>query len=86
MGLFMVVWGASYYFFLAGYKLFSPSLSHHVQSSLSYKLSLLLGLFVMINITLMILDNWTQWIAFLLILAFIILQILITNAPNRYSN
>ncbi|USN54317.1 MAG: hypothetical protein H6765_07240 [Candidatus Peribacteria bacterium] len=57
-----------------------------MQSSLSYKLSLLLGMFVMVNVTLMIVDNWSQWIAFLLILAFIMLQILITNAPNRYSN
>jgi hypothetical protein len=66
LGIFMMVRGATYYLFLFGYRLFSTR-PQHVQSSLSYKLSLLLGLYVMINITLMITDKRSKLLALLLV-------------------
>ncbi len=54
LGIFMIIWGMMYFFFLGLYKLWSSDTSHNKQTSLSYKLSLLFSLCMMINITLMI--------------------------------
>lgn len=82
--LFMIVWWASYFFFLIGYKFFSQK-SDALQSSLSYKLSLLVGIFAMTNLTLMVVDKRTLFLSIVLLIAFLLLQMVITydKSPNR---
>ncbi len=82
--LFMVIWWASYFFFLIGYKFFSQK-SDHLQSSLSYKLSLLVWLFAMTNLTLMVVDKWSLFLSLVLLIIFLLLQMVITyeKYPSR---
>lgn len=72
LGVFMIIWWASYYFFLFGYKMFT-TLPKHVQSSMSYKLSLLLGLYAMINLSLVITGKWSTLVGVLLLIGFVFL-------------
>lgn len=69
LGVFLMIWGIGYYFFLVLWKLFSKA-EHHIKTSASYKLSLFLGIFVIVNLTFMIIDKWTNTIGILLSLVF----------------
>ena len=78
----MIVWGASYYIFLGSYKIFSHY-PEHLQSSLSYKLSLLLGMYTMVNLALIITDHRTKFIGISLLVIFIILQIVFAGGKKQ---
>lgn len=82
LGLFILVRWLSYFIFLGCYKLFS-TLAADKQSSSSYKLSLLLGLFVMVNLTLMIVDKRTNIIWITVLVIFCILQVAFTHEQRK---
>ena len=71
LGMFMIVRWLMYFFFLGLYKLRSSETVHAVQSSFSYKLSLLFALFTMVNLTLMINNIRTNFLWILTLLVFI---------------
>ncbi len=73
LGVFMIIWWASYFFFLVAYKFFS-TLPDYQQSSMSYKLSLLLGLYAMINLSLVITGKRSTILGVVLLLAFLWIQ------------
>jgi hypothetical protein len=82
LGIFMIVWGIGYFMFLLSYKFFSKE-HLHKQASLSYKLSLLLGMYVMVNITFIITDHWNKLLWLAIIIAFIALQTLFWNQKKK---
>ena len=55
LSVFLFIWGLSYFIFLIVAKFFSSSYDH--LSSLCYKLSLIFGLFVMVNITFFLVEQ-----------------------------
>ncbi len=71
LGLFMILRGIMYFFFLWLYKLRSSNTSDLKQSSFSYKLSLLFALCIMANLTLMINDTWSNLLGILSIVFFV---------------
>jgi len=82
LAVFMIVWGIWYFIFLFAYKFFSKEYPHN-QASLSYKLSLLLGMYVMVNLTFVITDHRNKLIWLVIIIAFILLQILFTKSKRK---
>ena len=71
--VFLSMRGGSYFFFFVCYKLFSQR-EEVKKSSESYTHSLLLALWVMIQLTLMITDNRAPRIAFASLLVFVFLH------------
>lgn len=82
LGVFLVVWWVWYYFFLVLWKIFSKA-EHYIKTSASYKLSLFLGVFVIVNLTFMIIDKWTNTIGILLIIVFLALQYFVTTEFHK---
>lgn len=82
LSVFMVVRGISYFIFLLCYKLFSNA-PKNIRSSASYKLSLLLGVYVMVNLTLMIIGKRTSLIGIGLLIIFCMIQVTVTNEQRK---
>ncbi|MBS8121554.1 hypothetical protein [Candidatus Vampirococcus lugosii] len=74
-GLFLISWGISFYIFFIGYKIFSKK-DNILISSKSYKTSLLFGFYIIINTSLIIMENRTQTIGIVTIVIFLFLHIL----------
>jgi len=76
VGLFIVSRGASFYLFLAIQKRFRNLSSDRLIKD-SYKLSLLFGIFIIINALLVFLWYRSKFLWLILLLGFIILQVLL---------
>ncbi len=74
-GLFLISWGLSFFIFFIWYKIFSNKGNLYFASK-SYKLSLLFGLFVLINLWFIIINQRDELVWGALLLIFIILQII----------
>ena len=75
LGIFMIVRWIGYFMFLWSYRIFS-SHNYFKQASLSYKLSLLLGMYMMVNLTFIITDNWTKLMWLIILVCFVVLQVM----------
>lgn len=71
-GLFFLSWGISFFLFMRLQDLFHQfPLTPEKKEKESYKLSLLFGLYILINIILLILEKRTKSLGFLLLFVFI---------------
>ncbi len=72
--LFIAAWGGSFFLFYRIQKLY-----RHVEKVQlvkdSYKLSLLFGIFVILNVLLLLLGYWNKWLGIVLLGWFIALQV-----------
>ncbi|UFX83363.1 hypothetical protein [Candidatus Absconditicoccus praedator] len=79
--VFLIVWGGSFYLFFLGQKLFAVKGALSIASR-SYKLSLLFGLFVLVNLSLISLEERNKILGGIIFLIFLILHI-ITGYENE---
>lgn len=82
LGVFLSVWWGSYFFFLLCYKLFSSRVEQR-QNSESYTHSLLLAVLAMVQITLMITNNWSIVVAIVSLVFFLLLHIAVVYEPKK---
>lgn len=84
--LFMAAWGGSFYLFLWIQK-FYRHLDHLQLVKDSYKLSLLFGIFVLLNVLLLLLGRWNKWLGLILLGGFIALQVsLFSGAKKKHDS
>lgn len=79
--LFILVWWASFYLFLTFEFLFSAK-DHLFRIKESYKLSFLFGMYILINIWLIFLEQRTKFLGIILFLWFVALQMFLVLTPN----
>ncbi len=82
LGVFIISWWLSFYvFYIVQY------IATHKEKKKcakdSYKLSLLFGMYVLANIALLLLWNWTKSIGIMLLIGFVLLQIFLTVTPEH---
>ena len=83
-GLFFLSWGASFFLFLTLHHLFHTfPLSETKKEKKSYKLSLLFGLYILINIILLIVEKRTKRNGFMLLMLFIVGQVVLFVQPKH---
>lgn len=75
LAVFLVIRGGSFYCIYGAQKLFSTK-DPYTLASISYKMSLMLGLFALINLALIISGTWTKFWGILIFIVFILLQII----------
>ncbi len=85
LGVFIAVWWLSFYIFWVLQRLFRTHIDTDRIMKDSYKLSLLFGVYVMINILLLMLGTWTKRRGILLLGGFIWLQIILFKQPSPYE-
>jgi hypothetical protein len=73
--LFIMLWWLSFYIFLLWQKTFRSNQDQERITKDSYKLSLLFGIYAIINVLLLILWNRSKLLWFILLVWFIVLQI-----------
>ena len=81
LGLFIASRGGSFYLFLWIQKLYRH-IDHTQLVKDSYKLSLLFGIFVLINVLLLLLGFWNKWLGIILLGWFIALQVSLFSDPK----
>ncbi|MFA7717410.1 MAG: hypothetical protein WC875_01740 [Candidatus Absconditabacterales bacterium] len=74
LGLFIICWGASFYLFLRIQKMYRHTDKIRLAKD-SYKLSLLFGIFVIINVLFLLLGRRSKILGILLLIGFVMLQI-----------
>ncbi|MFA5747810.1 MAG: hypothetical protein WC872_01720 [Candidatus Absconditabacterales bacterium] len=74
LGTFIFAWGISFYLFIGIQKIFRNTDNERIVKD-SYKLSLLFGIYIMINVLLLLLGYRGKLIGILLLIGFAILQI-----------
>lgn len=83
--LFIAAWGASFYLFLRIQKRY-----RHIDdiqlSKDSYKLSLLFGIFVILNAMLLLLWYWNKFVGIWLLVGFIALQVSLFPDPKKHGH
>ncbi|MFA7298457.1 MAG: hypothetical protein WC010_02310 [Candidatus Absconditabacterales bacterium] len=85
LGLFIAARGASFYLFLALQKFFRDIPQERLVKD-SYKLSLLFGIFVLINALFLLLGYRSKFLGLILLVGFIILQIALFSEQKKENN
>ena len=85
IGIFIAIRWISFYLFLRWQKLFRKTNNNRIIKD-SYKLSLLFGIYCIINILLLILWNWNKFWWFILFWGFILIQILLLENKFEHKN
>ncbi len=87
VGVFIFTRWISFYFFIGTQRLLRPQLQNSERLVKdSYKLSLLFGIFCLINVWLILLGNWNTIIGLLLLIGFIALQAMLFKNQNKSSD
>jgi len=76
--VFLLIRWLGYFFFLSLWTMLT-SYDEHIKTSASYKLSLMLWVYAIVNLTFMIIDNRNSTIWVWLIVVFVLLQYLIAS-------
>ncbi len=84
IGAFITIRGASFFLFLRWQKMFRQKEEERIVKD-SYKLSLLFGIYSIINILLLILGSWTKLFGVILLAGFILIHILLLENQNGES-
>lgn len=84
IGTFIAIWWFSFFLFLRWQKLFRKKTKERIVKD-SYKLSLLFGIYSIINILLLILWSWTKLFGIILLAGFILIHILLLENQNEKS-
>ncbi|MCK9467084.1 MAG: hypothetical protein M0P94_02040 [Candidatus Absconditabacterales bacterium] len=85
IGIFIGIRGISFYLFLRGQKLFRKTENIRMLKD-SYKLSLLFGIYIVINILLLMLGGWNKFRGILLLGGFILIQILLLESKYETND
>lgn len=85
VGLFIAIWWLSFYIFWGLQKSFRAIDTDRIMKD-SYKLSLLFGIYVMINILLLLLWSWTRRRWIILLWGFIWLQMFLFKQSSPYES
>lgn len=83
IGVFICVWGVSYFIFYRSQWLFSTKLTQERMQKDAYKCSFLFGLFALINVLLLIANFWSKWIGLVCLGLFALMQYAIFTDPKR---
>ncbi|MCX6822751.1 MAG: hypothetical protein NTX91_01985 [candidate division SR1 bacterium] len=82
LGLFIAAWGGSFFLFYRIQKLY-----RHIEKGQlvkdSYKLSLLFGIFVILNVLLLLLGYWNKWLGIVLLGGFVALQVTLFSGKQE---
>jgi O-antigen/teichoic acid export membrane protein len=81
IGTFIAIWWLSFFLFLWGQKLFRKKNEERITKD-SYKLSLLFGIYCIINILLLILWSRTKLLWIVLLAGFILIHVLLLENQN----
>lgn len=85
LGLFIAAWWGSFYVFYWIQKRY-----RHIEKLQlikdSYKLSLLFGIFVILNVLLLLLGYWNKWLGIVLLGGFIALQVTLFSDPKHHHD
>ncbi len=84
IGTFIAIRWFSFFLFLRGQKIFRQKEEERIVKD-SYKLSLLFGIYSIINILLLILWSWTKLFGIILLAGFILIHILLLENQNGES-
>ena len=84
IGAFIAIRWFSFFLFLRGQKIFRQKEEERIVKD-SYKLSLLFGIYSIINILLLILWSWTKLFGIILLAGFILIHILLLENQNGES-
>ncbi|HMT00936.1 MAG TPA: hypothetical protein PKD96_00340 [Candidatus Absconditabacterales bacterium] len=82
LGIFLASWGLSFYFFLFFQSFFAKKTLGSVMA-LSYKLSLLFGIFVLINAVLFVSEMWTKFLGLVLFVIFVLIDVFVSSDESR---
>jgi len=85
VGLFIALWGGSFYIFWGLQRTFRAHMGIDRIMKDSYKLSLLFGIYVMINILFLLVWRWNKWRGIVLLAWFIGLQILLFQPRSPHE-
>ncbi|MFA6256534.1 MAG: hypothetical protein WC606_05185 [Candidatus Absconditabacterales bacterium] len=85
LGLFIAARGASFYLFL-GFQKFFRDLPKDRLIKDSYKLSLLFGIYVLINALFLLLGYRSKFLGLILLVGFIILQVALFSEQKKTTN
>ena len=83
VGVFVLARGVSFFLFFYAQELFRKLEYRDRNLKDSYKLSLLFGLYSLINVLLLLLGSWNKWRWLLLLAGFIVLQYLLFLEPKH---
>ncbi len=87
VGVFIFTRWISFYFFIGMQRLLRPEVQNSERLVKdSYKLSLLFGIFCLINVWLILLGNWNTIIGLLLLIGFIALQAMLFKTQSKSSD
>lgn len=85
IGVFILIWWISFFLFLLWQKLFRKNQKERIVKD-SYKLSLLFGIYAIINILLIFLWAWNRIWWIILLWGFILIQILLLENKEQIEN
>ena len=83
VGVFILSWGVSFFIFFYAQELFRRLEYRDRNLKDSYKLSLLFGLYSLINVLLLLLGSWNKWRWLILLAGFVVLQYLLFLEPKH---
>lgn len=83
VGVFILSRGVSFFIFFYTQELFRKLEYRDRNLKDSYKLSLLFGLYSLINVLLLLLGSWNKWRGLILLAGFILLQYLLFLEPKH---
>ena len=86
IGIFLLLWGVSYFLFYWSQWLFITKVSNERMKKDAYKTSFLFWLFCLINVLLLIAELWTKWLWIICLILFIAMQYAIFTDPLRKDN
>jgi len=87
VGVFIFTRWISFYFFIGMQRLLRPEVQNSERLVKdSYKLSLLFGIFCLINVWLILLGNWNTIIGLFLLIGFIALQAMLFKTQSKSSD
>lgn len=85
VGIFIAIRWISFFLFLRWQKMFRKTNPDRIIKD-SYKLSLLFGIYCVINILLLILWNWNKFRWFILLWGFVVIQVLLLENKIEHKN
>ncbi len=85
VGTFIFVWWFSFFLFLWWQKIFRNAENERIVKD-SYKLSLLFGIYSVINILLLMLGNWNRFLWFILLFGFILIHVFLLENKSKIQD
>jgi hypothetical protein len=85
IGVFILAWGSSFFAFYGWKKIIYHEKENDTMILESYKLSLLFGIYILLNALLLLRHQWTGLIGIILFVGFIIVQAIVIPEQSRHT-